>query len=194
AVVDGDPRPSHQVRVEPRLARPPAGAAVEGDPLLRRDAGLRPVRRDLRVGAHGVVDGAVVLHVVRVTPAVAPDVSGDPPGGRDVVVAAALADVLVPGADADEGGVLRVGEDLLRLGEIDDHLRARRDRGAEGRDRYGLARRRLERLAAADPRVVPAVQQADVVDARVREDQRRTGGRDLPGAAAGPLLVRMAFG
>src|SRR5579864_315940 len=69
AVVDGDPWPFHEVRVEPGLARPPAGAAIEGDPLLGRDAGLRPVRGDLRVGAHRVVDGAVVLHVVGVTPA-----------------------------------------------------------------------------------------------------------------------------
>src|ERR1700756_2743866 len=124
AVVHGDPRPSHEVRVEPRLARPPARAAIEGDPLVGRDAGLRPVRGDLRVGTHRVVDRAVMLHVVRVTAAVAPDVAGDPSGRRDVVVAAALADVLVPGADADEGGALPVGEDLLRAVDVDDHLRA----------------------------------------------------------------------
>src|SRR6266568_6606951 len=78
AVVDGDPRPIHQVRVEPGLARAPAGAAVEGDPLVGGDARVYPVRRDLRVGPHRVVDVAVVLHVVRIRTAVSPDVAGGP--------------------------------------------------------------------------------------------------------------------
>src|SRR2546423_13305381 len=81
AVVDGDPRPTHQVGVEPGLAGPPSGPAVERHVLVGSDAGLGPVRRDLGVGAHGVVDRPVVLHVIRVGVAVAPDVATDPAGG-----------------------------------------------------------------------------------------------------------------
>src|SRR5205823_2126116 len=80
AVVDRDPVPSHQVRVEPGLARAPAGAAIERDPLVGGDAGLLPVGGDFRVRTHRVVDRAVVLHVVGVTAAVAPDIAGDPAG------------------------------------------------------------------------------------------------------------------
>src|SRR5256714_13498625 len=74
AVVDGDPRPAHQVGVEPGLAGPPAGPTVEGDPLVGVDPGLLPIGRDLRVGPHRVVDVSVVLHVVGVGAAVPPDV------------------------------------------------------------------------------------------------------------------------
>src|SRR5438093_96654 len=66
AVVDGDPRPTHQVGVEPGLTCAPARPAVERDPLVGVDPGLLPVGRDLRVGAHRIVDVAVVLHVVGV--------------------------------------------------------------------------------------------------------------------------------
>src|SRR5207248_4082078 len=102
AVVDGNPWPIHEVRVEPGLARAPTGAAVEGDPFVGGDPRVAPVRRNLRVGPHRVVDIAVVLHVVGIRAAVSPDVAGDPAGRADVVVAADRADVLPPGADADE--------------------------------------------------------------------------------------------
>src|SRR6185436_15263761 len=52
AVVDRDARPVEEVRVEPGLGRSPAGAAVEGDPLVRGDVGLAPVRDDLGVRPH----------------------------------------------------------------------------------------------------------------------------------------------
>src|SRR5262245_44631091 len=74
-VVDRDAWPAHEERVEPGLARAPTGSAVERDPLVRRDSGLFPVGGDLGVRPHRVVDVAVVLHVVRVRAAVAPDVA-----------------------------------------------------------------------------------------------------------------------
>src|SRR6478609_8758438 len=48
AVIDRDPIPALEIGVEPRLAGPPARPAVERDPLVRRDPGLRPVGCDLR--------------------------------------------------------------------------------------------------------------------------------------------------
>src|SRR5207248_7894391 len=93
AVVHGDPLPALEICVEPGLAGSPACAAVERDPLVGGDLSLGPVRRDLGVGAHRVVDVAVVLHVVGVRAAVAPDVPRDPTGRTDVVVAADAADV-----------------------------------------------------------------------------------------------------
>src|SRR6476469_4777604 len=99
AVVDGRPRKAHQRRVEPRLARPPARAAVEREALVRRDPVLGPIRGDLGVGPHRVLDRPVVLHVVGVRPAVAPDVTADPTCRPDVVVAAHGTDVLTPGPD-----------------------------------------------------------------------------------------------
>jgi hypothetical protein len=48
-------------------------------------------------------------------------------------------------------------------------------------------------VAGLDPGVVAAVEQADVVDAAVAEDQRRTARGDLPGPASRPLLVGVAF-
>src|SRR2546430_6648083 len=122
AVVDGDPRPAHEVGVEPGLAGPPAGPAVEGNPLVGVDPGLLPIGRDLRVGPHRVVDVAIVLHVVGVGATVPPDVARDPAGRADVVVAADLADVLPPGADADERGMLPIGEDLLGVLDVEDEL------------------------------------------------------------------------
>src|SRR6476646_2250512 len=71
-VIDRDPPPILEIGVEPRLARTPAGAAVEGDPLVGGDAGLGPVGRDLRVRPHRVVDVPVVLHVIGVGAAIAP--------------------------------------------------------------------------------------------------------------------------
>src|SRR6476619_1043877 len=70
-VVDGDPLPALEVGVEPGLAGPPAGPAVEGDPLVGGDPGLVPVGRDLGVRTPRVVDVAVVLHVIGVGAAVA---------------------------------------------------------------------------------------------------------------------------
>ena len=67
-------------------------------PIVGGDARLGPVGGDLRVGTHRVVDVPVVLHVVRVGAAVAPHVALDAPRRADVVVAADLADVLVPGS------------------------------------------------------------------------------------------------
>src|SRR5206468_9752367 len=64
AVVDGDPRPAHQVGVEPGLACSPARPAVESHPLVGADPGLLPVGSNLWVGTHRVVDVAVVLDVV----------------------------------------------------------------------------------------------------------------------------------
>src|SRR6185436_5587329 len=133
AVVDGDVLPVHEERVEPRLARAPARPAVEGDPLVGRDAGSLPVGGDLGVRTHRVVHVAVVLHVIRVRPAVAPDVAGNASRGLDVVVTAHLADVLAPGPDTDEGRCRGIGDDLLRLLDVDDDLRADGDRGSEGR-------------------------------------------------------------
>src|SRR6266508_166738 len=135
AVVHGDPLPTQEVGVEPGLACPPAGTAIERNPLVRDDAGLFPVGRDLRVGAHRVVHVAVVLHVVGVRAAVAPHVACDPPGRADVVVAADLADVLVPCPDADESRLFLVGENLLGLVDVDDDLRVQRDLDAERADR-----------------------------------------------------------
>src|SRR5688572_9460502 len=102
AIVDRNSRPAHEMRVEPGLARPPARPAVERHPLVGRDAGVGPVPGDLRVRAHRVVDVPVVLHVVGVRPAVAPDVAGDSPCRLDVVVTTDLTDVLTPGADAHQ--------------------------------------------------------------------------------------------
>src|SRR3989442_3736502 len=135
-----------------------------------------------------------MLHVVGTRATVAPDVTGDPPGRVDVVVTADLADVLVPGPDADQSGMLPVGKDLLRLVDVHDDLRAQRNLDTERRDRRGLADDRLERVARPDPPVVAAVEQADIVDAGVAQDHRRPAGCDLPGPSSRPLLVRVAFG
>src|SRR5262249_49855146 len=120
AVIDRDPLPALEIRIEPGLAGPPAGAAVERDPLVGSDAGFGPVRGDLRVLAHRVVDVAVVLHVVGVAAAVAPHVALDPPGWADVVVAADLADVFAPRPHADQRRPGRVGDDLLGFLDVDD--------------------------------------------------------------------------
>src|SRR5439155_2373717 len=194
AVVDGNSWPTHQVCVEPGLARPPAGPAIEGDPLVGSDAGLFPVGCDLRVGTHRVVHVAVVLHVVGVRAAVAPDVACDPARRTDVVVAADLADVLVPGPDADEGGSVGIEQDLLRLLDVDDDLRAARNLDPERRDGRRLADNRLQWVARLDPPVIASVEEADVVDAAVAQDQRRACRRDLAGPTPRPLLVRIAFG
>src|SRR5712691_3308365 len=146
AVVDGNPRPAHQVGVKPGLACSPAGPAIEGDPLGGADAGLLPVGRDLRVGPHRVVDVAVVLHVVGVGATVPPNVAGDAAGWADVVVAADLADVLLPGPDADEERVLPVAHDVLGLVDVDDDLRAQRDPDTERRDRRRLPDDLLDRV------------------------------------------------
>src|SRR5205823_1862588 len=130
---------THQVGVEPGLACPPAGPAIEGDPFVGGDAGLLPVGGDLRVRTHRVVHVAVVLHVVRVRAAVAPNVAGDPAGSADVVVAADVADVLLPAPDADQSGMLRVSHDLLGLVDVDDEVRPLRDLDTERRHRSGFA-------------------------------------------------------
>src|SRR5438876_5071902 len=194
AVVDGGPLPTHQVGVEPCLACTPAGPAIEGDPLVRGNADLLPDGRDLRVGAHRVVHVAVMLHVVGIRATVAPDVTGDPARGVDVVVAADLADLLVPGPDADQSGVLLVGKDLLRLVDVDDDLRAQRNLDTERRDRRGLADDRPEPVARPDPPAVPAGARAELVDAGVAQDHRRPAGCDLSGPSSRPLLVGVAFG
>src|SRR5439155_17765961 len=184
AVVDGDPAPAHQVGIEPGLACPPARSAIEGDVLVGSDAGLLPVGGDLRVVAHRVVEVAVVLHVVGVGAAVAPHVAGDASCRADVVVSAVLTDVLVPGADADEGGAFGVGEDLLGLDDVDDGFGPLGDASAERGDRLGLAADRFERVTGLSPGVVAAVEQADVVDAAVVQDQRGASGGNLAGATA----------
>ena len=122
---------SSRYRVEPRLGGTPPGAAVERDPLVGGDVGLGPVGEDLRVGAHRVVDVPVVLHVVRVRPAIAPHVALDPARWPDVVVAADRADVLPPGPDADERRTFLIGQDLLRLGQVDEIFGMLRDRDTE---------------------------------------------------------------
>src|SRR5262249_19520143 len=155
--------------------RPPAGAAVEGHALVRRDAGLVPVGGDLGVRPHGVVDAAVVLHVVGVAAAVAPDVAGDPSGGTDVVVATHRADVLAPGPDGHERRPVRVGDPLLGLVDVADQVGADGDRRAECRHGHRLPVDRLERVTLADPAVVAPVEDPDVVDTRVAEDQGRPG-------------------
>src|SRR2546427_8088091 len=193
AVVDGDPRPTHQVGVEPGLARPPARPTVERHPLVGPDPGLLPVSRDLGVGAHRVVDVAVVLHVVGIRTAIPPDIAGNPAGRDDVVVAARRADVLLPGADADEGCMLLVGQDLLCVVDVDDDLRAPRDSGTEGCDPRWRVANRVEQVTRLDPVVVSAIEQADVVDAGVMKNQRRAACGNLSGAASGPLLVGMAL-
>ncbi len=148
--------------------------------------------RDLGVGPHRVVDVAVVLHVVGVRAAVAPDIAGDPPRRADVVVAADPADVLLPRPDADESRAVAVGQDLLGLREVHDDLGVLRDRQAEGRHRGGLADDRLDRVAGPDPPVVAAVEQPDVVDPGVAQDHQRPRRGDLPGPPPRPLLVRVA--
>src|SRR5207247_1059823 len=173
---------------------PPARSAIEGDVLVGSDAGLLPVGGDLRVGAHRVVEVAVVLHVVGVGAAVAPHVAGDASCRADVVVTAVLTDVLVPGADADEGGAFGVGEDLLGLVDVDDGFGPLGDPNAERGDRLGLAADRFERVTGLNPGVVAAVEQADVVDAAVVQDQRGASGGNLAGATARPFLIGVAFG
>src|ERR1700737_1394299 len=143
AVVDGNPRPTHQVGIEPSLACAPAGAAVKGDPLVARDPGIVPVGRDLRVGSHRVVDVAVVLHVIGIRAAVPPDVAPESAGRGNVVVAAHRADVLPPGPPPDERGMLLIGQDLPWLIDVDDDLGACRDLGAKRRDRLGLVEDRF---------------------------------------------------
>ena len=61
-------------------------------------------------------------------------------------------------------------------------------------DRRRLAEDGLDRVAVADPPVVAAVEQADVVDARVAQDHQRARRRDLPRPATRPLLVGIALG
>ena len=61
-------------------------------------------------------------------------------------------------------------------------------------DRRRLAIDGLERIAALDPPVVAAVEQADVVDSGVAQDHQRAGRRDLAGSAARPLLLGVALG
>src|SRR5437879_12477179 len=73
AVVDGGLLPTHQVGVEPCLACTPAGAAVEGDPLVWGDADLLPDGRDRRVGARRAVRVSLVTQGVRVWSTVTPD-------------------------------------------------------------------------------------------------------------------------
>ena len=68
------------------------------------------------------------------------------------------------------------------------------DRRPELGHRHGLAGRRLDRMAVADPPVVAAVEQPDVADAGVAQDQRGAGGGDLAGPTTGPLLVGVALG
>src|SRR5207253_1861677 len=135
-----------------------------------------------------------VLHVVGVRTAVPPDIAGNPTGWDYVVVAADRADVLLPGADADEGRMPPVGEDPLGVVDVDDDLRAARDLDTEGRDRHGLAGDCLQRITCLDPVVVSAIEQADVVDAGVTKDQGRTACGDLSGPASGPFLVGVALG
>ncbi len=72
-----------------------------------------------------------MLHVVGVAAAVAPHVALDPPCRADVVVAAHRADVLSPGAYAHQRGAIGIGDDPLRIVDIDDDLRADRDDRAE---------------------------------------------------------------
>ena len=195
AVVDRDARPVLEVRVEPGLAGPPAGAAVERDPLVGRDPGLGPVGRDLGVRPHRVVDVAVVLHVVGVGAAVAPDVALDPARRADVVVAADVADVLAPRADADEGRAVGVGDDLLGLVDVDDDLRAAAG-SAPRSSATGVGSRGSvsSGLPGPDPPVVAAIEQPHVVDAGVAQDHQRPGRRDLAGPTARPLLVGLALG
>src|SRR5207244_13455673 len=114
-----------------------------------------------------------VLHVAGRSVPVAPDVACDPGRRTDVVVAADLADVLVPGPDADEGGSVGIEQDLLRLLDVDDDLRAARNLDPERRDGSRLADNRLQWVARLDPPVVASVEEADVVDAAVAQDQRR---------------------
>src|SRR3989442_15145992 len=135
-----------------------------------------------------------MLHVVRIRAAVSPDVAGGPAGRPDVVVAADRADVLPPGADADERGVLLVGDDLLGFVDVNDHLRAEGERATEGRHRLGLVENRFERVSGLDPVVVATVEQTDVVDAGVTKDQRRAARGDLSRPASRPLLIGMALG
>src|SRR4029079_1662792 len=113
-----------------------------------------------------------------------PDVAGNASRGLDVVVTAHLADVLAPGPDTDEGRCRGIGDDLLRLLDVDDDLRADGDRGSEGRQGGGRPQRRLELVPRLHPVVVSAVEQADVFDAAVREDECGAGGGDLARAAA----------
>ena len=94
----------------------------------------------------------------------------------------------------DERCAGRVGEDLLRLADVDDDLRADGDRGAERRDGGGLPQRRLELVPRLHPVVEPAVEDADVLDAGVGQDERRARGGDLTRAATWPLLVRAPLG
>src|SRR5205085_6055213 len=103
-------------------------------------------------------------------------------------------DVLFPGADADEGRMLLISEDPLGVVDVDDGLRATRDRHAEGRGRHRLAEDRLQRITGLNPVVVSAIEQADVVDAGVMEDQGRTARGNLSGTASRPLLVGVALG
>ena len=102
--------------------------------------------------------------------------------------------MLAPRPDADERRAIGIGQDLPCLPDVDDQVRALRDCRAELRHRDGLARRRLDRVAFPDPPVVPTVEKAHVIDARVAQDQRGAGGGDLPGPAPRPLLVRVTLG
>ena len=102
--------------------------------------------------------------------------------------------MLAPGPNADQGGPGRVGQDILGLLDVDDDLGAKRDRTPNDGDRRGQAIDRLERIAALDPRVVAAVEQADVVHSGVTQDHQRPGRGDLASPTAGPLLLGIALG
>src|SRR5207247_8320021 len=121
----------------------------------------------LRVGPHRVVDVAVVLHVIRIRTAVSPDVARDPAGRTDVVVAADRADVLPPGTDANERGLLPIGQNLLGLVDVDDDLGPHRDLHTERGDRLWLVEDGFERISGLDPLVVAGSEESEIVDARV---------------------------
>jgi hypothetical protein len=81
--------------------------------------------------------------------------------------------------------MLPVGEDLLGFADVDDELGTQRDLNTERSDRWRPVEDRLERVSGLDPVVVATIEQADVVDARITEDERRSTRGDLPGPSPG---------
>ena len=87
-----------------------------------------------------------------------------------------------------------IGQNLLGLVDVDDDLRAQRNLDTERGDRLGLVQNGFQRISGLDPVVVAAIEEADVVDARVAKNQCRAAGRDLSRPATRPFLVGVAFG
>src|ERR1700674_4843036 len=134
-----------------------------------------------------------MLHVVCVGTTIAPHVAGDPPFRHDVVVAAHPANVFLPGPYADEGGMVGIGEDFLRFGDVDEELWPLGDWCAKLPRWRRAPWPRFEPVSGPYPSVVTAVQDPDVSDPGIAQDQRSAAGGNLAGPPSRPFVLGVAF-